>query len=346
MSIHLGPLPRPRTFNSTTLTAGAQRAFLAAGARDERTGKVTAGARPTAAPKAETWYRLENQAGAEPTLHLYGEIGAWGITASDLIEELKYVTSPQLTVHLSSPGGEIFEGIAVYNALRSHPSSVTVRVDSLAASIASVILQAGDRRVMQPFSQVMIHEGSGLCWGDAADMLEMAELLDRQSDNIAAVYAERGGGTPESWRDLMRAESWFTAEEAVTAGLADEVDAPAEPKPDKDEPAAPAPAALWDLSAYKHAGRAAAPVPLLNSTPEPPPVVPEPEPEPPVEPELPPGVEPGVGNPGDDPEGPPTEGPPPVEGAVTEGAWAALTAQLTTVPTWDDMTASLREASK
>lgn len=355
----LGPLPgRTRTYNHTTMTAEARRAFLSAGLRGERQAEgVAPGVRPGAAPKAETWYRLENMAGSAPELYLYGEIGCWGITASDLIAELQYVTAPEITVHLNSPGGEIFEGIAIYNALRSHTSNVTIRVDSMAASIGSVILQAGDRRIMQPYSQVMIHEGSGLCWGDAADMLEMATLLDKQSANISSVYADRAGGTPEAWREAMRTETWYTAEEAVAAGLADEVDVrAAEP----DAPAAPtptaAPAAMWDLTAYRHAGRQDAPAPILNTAAEPVETQAEPATETstveavgapfagalkaaldgvPFAPETP-----------EAPAEPVAVVDPPTEPVTEPDPWASLTAQLLTAPTWDDVTLRLREATK
>lgn len=349
----LGPLPRRvRTYNRTTMTAGARRAFLSAGLRDERQAEgVAPGVRPGAAPKAESWYRLENMAGPAPELYLYGEIGCWGITASDLIAELQYVTAPEITVHVNSPGGEIFEGIAIYNALRSHPASVTVRVDGIAASIASVIAQAGDQRVMQPFSQMMIHEGSGLCWGDAADMLAMSTLLDAQSDNIAAVYAERSGGTPEAWREAMRTETWYTAEEAVAAGLADEVDAPAQTEPEA-APAAPgptAPAAMWDLSAYRHAGRQDAPAPILNTATEPAPVAVVT-----VEGDLSEEAETAVraaaqAELAEAPAVPVAVVEPPAEPVVEPAEpdpWARLTAQLLTVPTWDDVTLRLREATK
>lgn len=354
----LGPLPgRTRTFNSTHLTAGARQAFLSAGVGTERRGGVVSGVRPEATPKAQSWYRFENYGGPDPELYLYGEIGCWGITASDLIEELKYVTAPALTVHLSSPGGEIFEGIAVYNALRSHPSAITIRVDSIAASIASVILQAGDTRIMQPFSQAMIHEGSGLCWGNAAEMVEMATLLDKQSDNIAAVYAERAGGTPEAWRELMRAESWFTADEAVAAGLADEVDAAAPEQPDPAQ-AAPAaqPAAMWDLTGYKHAGRQDAPAPLLNTTPpEPATAAQAPQLQGEHGPELldPPTADtPAVTNevPAADPEPVVVPAAEPIEPAVAPAAaadneWAASVARLMTPPpSADDEFTRLKEA--
>ncbi|MEV7470263.1 head maturation protease, ClpP-related [Streptomyces kronopolitis] len=211
------------------------------------------------------WYRLRNFGGGAAALYIYDEIGYWGVTASDLVEELSELTGvTAIDVHINSPGGEVFDGLAIMNSLRAHPATVTTYVDGMAASIASVIAMAGERVVMGPHSQMMIHEGSGLCIGDADEMRKMADLLDFQSDNIAGVYQAKAGGNVEDWRALMRAETWFTAEEAVTAGLADEV---AKPK----EPAAPAgvPAAMdnsWDLSVFRFAGRGEAPAPPVVGT--------------------------------------------------------------------------------
>lgn len=163
----------------------------------------------------------------------------------------------------------MFEGIAIANALRSHPATVTTQVDGIAASIASVIALAGDRLVMMPHSQLMIHEASGMCFGDAADMAQMAALLERQSDNLADVYAARAGGTREEWRALMQAETWYLADEAVAVGLADEVVQPTRgpsvapivpTAPDEDVDEARM-AAHWDLSVFRYAGREQAPAP-------------------------------------------------------------------------------------
>ena len=205
------------------------------------------------------WYHIENSiAGGPATLSIYGEISYWGVTASDMIAELAGVTADVLNVHVNSPGGEIFDGIAIKNALEQHPATVNVTIDSLAASIASVIAMAGDTISMAPGSQMMIHDGSGLCVGNGADMHAMAELLDRQSDNIANIYAARAGGTAEEWRTRMRAETWYTADEAVAAGLADKV------LPARQRPAQPDNS--WDLSVFNYAGRehAPAPAPLVN----------------------------------------------------------------------------------
>ncbi|MBH1939135.1 Clp protease ClpP, partial [Streptomyces sp. AV19] len=127
--------------------------------------------------------------------------------------------------------------------------------------IASVIAMAGDRIVMQPHSQMMIHDGSGLCVGNAADMRDMADLLDRQSDNIAGIYAERAGGTVKQWRTRMLAETWYSAQEAVEAGLADEVAKPGRPGREEGEPGDRPVANSWDLSVFRHAGREQAPAP-------------------------------------------------------------------------------------
>jgi ATP-dependent protease ClpP protease subunit len=197
------------------------------------------------------WYQFKNVASDEAELFLYDEIGGWGTLAEDFIAELKAVTSPKLRVRVSSPGGSVFEGVAVANALRAHSAEVTVQVDSIAASIASVIAMAGDRVVMQPQAMLMVHDASGLCMGNAQDMADMAALLDKISGNIADAYVAKAGGDRDDWRQVMKAETWFTAEEAVAAGLADEV-LPQRGKPDsvEDEPTM----RQFDLTAYGYTG--------------------------------------------------------------------------------------------
>lgn len=224
------------------------------------------------------WYEFKNTAGDEAELLLFDEIGGWfGIYADEFVESLKAVTASRLTVRLNSPGGSVFEGIAVANALRAHPAEVTVRVEGLAASIASVIALAGDRLIMAPQSMIMIHDASGGCWGQAADMQQMAEILDKISDNIADAYAAKAGGTRAEWRARMLAETWYSADEAVEAGLADEVARPAR-QPDQDPEQGLA--ASWDLSVFRFAGRTQAPAPDLTPAAAAPAREPEPDPAP------------------------------------------------------------------
>jgi len=262
----LGPLPRRmRAFNSARgLSQGAVREFLAgvprAGSDADNVVRPGVDLKASIAERRD-WYRITNTAAGPVVVDIFDEIGFWGVNAAAFQRELAQVSASEITVNLSSPGGEIFEGIAIYNALRTHPANITVRVSALAASIASVIAQAGDRIVMLSGSQMMIHEGSGLCMGNAEDMLQMAQLLDRQSANIADIYAERAGGSADEWRERMKAETWFNAEEAVAAGLADEV----ETAPRKEEQPVEAMAARWDLSVFRHAGRDQAPAPVLTA---------------------------------------------------------------------------------
>jgi len=212
--------------------------------------------------EAQSWYRITNAtAPDEAEVMLYDEVGGWfGATADEFIADLRGITAPNLRVRINSPGGSVFEGIAIANALRSHPANVTVQVDGIAASIASVIAMAGDRIEMAPNTMLMIHEASGVCLGNASDMEEMAQLLDLISDNIADAYASRAGGTREAWREAMRAETWYLPDDAVKAGLADEATAMPKRGEPVTEPAEGEPAPEmrreFDLTAYGYTGPA------------------------------------------------------------------------------------------
>lgn len=208
--------------------------------------------RPLAALRAgrNDWYQIRAQAGGPTQVMVYDEIGYFGVTAGDFVHDLKDVSGP-IDLHLNTPGGEVFDGIAIYEALKAR-GGVHVYVDSLAASIGSVIAMAGDTVTMAPNATMMIHDGWGMCVGNAADMQETAALLDKMSGNIASIYAERTGQPADGWRQAMRAETWYDAKEAVAAGLADTVGR-------KNAASADARlAAHFDLSVFQHPPRAAA----------------------------------------------------------------------------------------
>ncbi|MFD6035732.1 head maturation protease, ClpP-related [Streptomyces griseoincarnatus] len=170
-----------------------------------------------------SWFSIKNITTDTASMAIYDEIGAWGVTASDFVNELNSVAAKRINLSISSPGGDVFDGLAILNALRQHPATVEVTIDGLAASAASFIAMAGDTIRIAPQAMVMIHDASGVVIGNAEDMLDMAGLLDKTSDNIAAVYAQRAGGTVEDWRAAMKAETWYSDQEAVDAGLADEI---------------------------------------------------------------------------------------------------------------------------
>ena len=190
-------------------------------------------------------------------VYIMDEIGGWwGVTAQDFVKELMALDATQIKLHINSPGGDVFDGVAIYNALRMHKAEVKVYVEGIAASAASFIAQAGDEVVMLRGSTMMIHDASALAWGDEAIMLETAGILSKISNNIADIYAQRAGGTMESWRAIMREEAWYTPEEAVAAKLADKVD------DIEDKDAQSKAASSWDLKVFNYAGRDNAPDPL------------------------------------------------------------------------------------
>jgi ATP-dependent protease ClpP protease subunit len=216
----------------------------------------------TARPRAQLrqgrtdWYRITNLADGVDEVYIYDEIGWFGVTAADLIQQLRELTSKRLSVRLNTPGGDAFDSIAIMNALRAHPATVEVTVDSLAASGGSIIAMGGDTVTMAPASQMMIHNASGLVIGNAVDMREMADLLERQDANIASIYQARAGGKLDDWRAAMQAETWYSAQEAVDAGLAETVGTVDSQTQNS-----------WDLSIYAYAGRADAPAPYVPDGP-------------------------------------------------------------------------------
>lgn len=158
---------------------------------------------------------------------VYDDIGPGGffsdgLTAKDFTARLEGARGP-LDVHINSAGGDVADGIAIRNAIRGYEHGKRTVVDGLAASIASVIFQAGDERIVEPGSMIMVHDPFTGVVGNAAELRKTAETLDKHGDNLAQIYAGRAGGTAAYWRDVMQAETWFTAEEAVAAGLADRV---------------------------------------------------------------------------------------------------------------------------
>lgn len=207
----------------------------------------------------------EDEATVTATLRLYGPIdswgGMWGVSALEVLDALDQLSDvSDIRLHINSPGGEVYEGIAILNALRNHPATVTAVVDGIAASAASFIATGADAVVMSPNSELMIHDAWGIAIGPAADMHQMGNDLDRISNNIASIYAAKAGGDVQTWRDAMLAETWYGADEAVTAGLADRVLGVDDGEADNS----PEARVRFDTQAlFKHQGRTTAPPPPL-----------------------------------------------------------------------------------
>jgi ATP-dependent Clp protease protease subunit len=172
------------------------------------------------------WYDFRAQArGAE--IVIYDEIGAFGIPAKAFLDELKALGPvAELTVRINSPGGSVFDGVAIYNALKRHDAAITVWIDGIAASIASVIAMAGDEVVMPENAMLMLHDPSALVLGTATDMRAMAGALDKMKAGMVAAYRDKSGRSDPEIEALMRDETWLSAQEAVAFGLADRVEQP------------------------------------------------------------------------------------------------------------------------
>src|SRR5690606_31465616 len=108
-----------------------------------------------------------------------------GVSAKEFMEELRGIDADQINFHINSPGGEVFDVVAIYNTLVQHKASVTVYIDGLAASAASFIAQAGDEIIISPFATVMIHDGSAVVWGNEEQMRGTADVLGKLSNTIA-----------------------------------------------------------------------------------------------------------------------------------------------------------------
>lgn len=209
-------------------------------------------------------YSIRNAAESVTEILLYDEIGedpffGGGVSAKQFVQDVAAVDTPELHLRINSPGGNVFEGITMLNALRRSKAKVTAYVDGLAASAASVVAMGADTVVMSRNAEMMIHEASGFVMGNAADMQQMADLLSQSSDNLASVYADKAGGSVKQWRDAMTAETWYTDKEAVAAGLADRVET--------NKTASDKVKASFNLSVFAYAGRAEAPAPYLPAEP-------------------------------------------------------------------------------
>lgn len=198
-------------------------------------------------PEIETRLEVKNQTNEDSPaeLFIYGRIRQtfpWEnedddthISAKAVKNKLNGISKDKsLDVHVNSPGGEVFESIAIRNLLVQHEGEVKIIIDGLAGSGASFIATAG-HVVMFKSSMQMIHKAWGMCIGNADDMIKMAEDLEKIDDSILASYMEKFVGEEEELKDLIAEETWLTAKEALTFGLADEIWEDEDVEDDEDE---------------------------------------------------------------------------------------------------------------
>lgn len=168
-----------------------------------------------------SWYAIRAR-GTGAEVAIYDEIGAYGVSAKGFLAELGALPEgTPVDLRLNSPGGSVFDAVAIHNAIKRHEGTVTVWIDGIAASAASYIAMAGDEIVMPENAFLMIHDPAGLVMGTAEDMRAMAEALDKVKGSLVSGYAAKSGRTPEEVSALMAAETWFDAADAVAQGFAD-----------------------------------------------------------------------------------------------------------------------------
>lgn len=185
---------------------------------------LRADARMVATARPEIQVR---RTGSETEIYLYGEIGFYGISAGQIAEALDGARGQPVTLRINSPGGDVFDGLAIHSLLKTWDAPVRAQIDGVAASAASVVMLGASQIDMVRGSFVMVHNAWGVSIGNASEMRDFAGVLDQIDGNLAELYAGKSGGDVESWRERMDAETWLNAEQALASGIVDKIiDAP------------------------------------------------------------------------------------------------------------------------
>lgn len=160
---------------------------------------------------------------AVPKLYVYDMIGGYDADAAEFVQAVHGIKAAAVDLHINSPGGFVYDAVAMFEALDASPATVNVHIDGLAGSAASFLAMVGKTVDIARGGRVMIHDAQLVAIGGPADLRELADLADEVSNDIAGYYAGRAGGTPASWRKAMTATTWYSAQQAVDAKLADRV---------------------------------------------------------------------------------------------------------------------------
>ena len=172
----------------------------------------------------KNWYTIKNRAEGVLDISLHEEIGMFGIQAVDFINEVRAADDIKaINLSINSPGGSVFDGLAIYNVLKAHPAKVHGHVEGMAASAASFILMASDVITMPENAFIMIHNAQGGAMGDADALREMADILEKVQTQIANIYVKRTGTSSEEVAAMMKVETWMNSADALENGFIDTV---------------------------------------------------------------------------------------------------------------------------
>jgi len=171
----------------------------------------------------EKWYNIQNKAGKPADVYIFDEIGTYGITAQEFITDIKDLKDTPINLRINSLGGDVFDGMAMYNVIKRREAKTTVYIEGIAASIATIISLGADEVVMAENSLFMIHNAWGGTMGEAKDMRKTAETLDKITGELTDIYRKKTGLSYDALAEMMDEETWLNANEALEMGFIDTI---------------------------------------------------------------------------------------------------------------------------
>lgn len=172
----------------------------------------------------KSWYSISAAHDGQPAeILIYDEIGFFGVEAESFVRELNSIDNKKINLHINTPGGAVFDGFSIFNALKRHPAHIETHIDGLAASIGSIIALAGDVVNIAGNGFMMIHNPWALTVGNATDMRKQADVLDKIGESLAETYVSKTGKSLPEIKQIMADETWFDAKEAMAIGLVDNI---------------------------------------------------------------------------------------------------------------------------
>ena len=171
----------------------------------------------------EKWYNIQNKAGEPADVYIFDEIGTYGITAQEFITDIKDLKDTPINLRINSLGGDVFDGMAMYNVIKRREAKTTVYIEGIAASIATIISLGADEVVMAENSLFMIHNAWGGTMGEAKDMRKTAETLEKITGELTDIYRKKTGLSYDALAEMMDEETWLNANEALEMGFIDTI---------------------------------------------------------------------------------------------------------------------------
>ena len=171
----------------------------------------------------KSWYSIQNKGNGSANIAIHDEIGLWGVSAKDFIQELQAIEAKSINLSINSPGGSVFDGLAMYNAIKGHPAKVNGSVLGIAASAASFVLMASDTITMPEDAFLMIHNPWTMAVGDSEEMRSAADMLDQIQETLLNIYERRTGSERVDLAEMMSSETWLNSEMALEKNFIDSI---------------------------------------------------------------------------------------------------------------------------